>query len=333
MSSDLPPSSPEPPLKPQPIKEQPPYPSRPSRLTSQEVLAELGLLLKDVVILVLQGLSRLLAQVAKWVETPPKPASDAAQGVSNTVQTVGQDIWKNWRSLLQPLRRALPDSVNRQLADDRLLLAAIAAALLTMLWLGSAILSPKPATPNVATTPTKPAPTISQKPVPAKPSPTAAKPSDTSQTSPSRKPFLKQKEQPEKATRPSAQSDLAQSAPNPVPSPLVPSRSLKLTPEQKLIARIQEQAEEVTNQYSTGLIQAIQANFRDSRLIVKLGSAWYGLTPSQQNQLASELRQRAQELDFSKLEIADSQGTLLARSPVVGTEMIILKRETQLKAS
>jgi ABC-type molybdenum transport system ATPase subunit/photorepair protein PhrA len=52
----------------------------------------------------------------------------------------------------------------------------------------------------------------------------------------------------------------------------------------------------------------------------------YELSGDRQNKLADEMLKRAQELDFSKLEITDIQGTLLARSPVVGPNMIILQR-------
>jgi hypothetical protein len=76
----------------------------------------------------------------------------------------------------------------------------------------------------------------------------------------------------------------------------------------------------------SGLIQSVQANFRVSRLTVKVGDGWYELSEPQQDNLANEMLRRAQELNFSKLEITDPEATLLARSPVVGTEMVILQR-------
>ena len=38
-------------------------------------------------------------------------------------------------------------------------------------------------------------------------------------------------------------------------------------------------------------------------------------------------KQTVSDFDFSKVEITDSEGTLVARSPVVGTDMVILKRQ------
>ena len=101
----------------------------------------------------------------------------------------------------------------------------------------------------------------------------------------------------------------------------------ELTPEQSLIAAIQQQVADITERYGNGVIQSVEANFLGSRLMVKMSDRWYELKESQQNNLADEILQRSRELDFSKLEISDLKGTLLARSPVVGSNMVILKRQ------
>lgn len=100
-----------------------------------------------------------------------------------------------------------------------------------------------------------------------------------------------------------------------------------LTPEQSLIAGIQNQVAEITNQYGDGLIQSIQANFDASRLVVTVNNGWYDIQEPQQNKLADDILRRANDLDFSKLQIVDLKGTVIARSPVVGTSMVILKRQ------
>jgi hypothetical protein len=101
----------------------------------------------------------------------------------------------------------------------------------------------------------------------------------------------------------------------------------QLTPEQSLIAAIQKQVADITELYGKGLIQSIEANFLTSRLIVKVSNGWYELKESQQNNLADEVLHRSGELDFIKLELVDPKGTLLARNPVVGSHMVILKRQ------
>jgi hypothetical protein len=108
--------------------------------------------------------------------------------------------------------------------------------------------------------------------------------------------------------------------PEPLPTP-------ELTPEQSLIVSIQQQVAQITDRYGSGLIRSIEANFLGSRLIVKVSDGWYDLNESQQNKLADEMLRRSRELDFSKLEITDLKGSLLARSPVVGPNMVILKRQ------
>ncbi len=100
----------------------------------------------------------------------------------------------------------------------------------------------------------------------------------------------------------------------------------QLTPEQRLIASIQQDISSATTEYAEGLIQSIQANFRGSLLVVKITDEWYNLSDSRQEKLAKNMRQRAKELDFSRLEITDPRGNLLARSAVVGEDMIILNR-------
>lgn len=102
---------------------------------------------------------------------------------------------------------------------------------------------------------------------------------------------------------------------------------LKLTPEQSLIAAIQKQVAEITNQYAQGLIKSIEANFPSSRLIIQVGDGWYQLSEKQQNQLSQEMLRRSQQLDFSELALQDTEGNLIARNPVVGENMVIFLRE------
>jgi hypothetical protein len=113
----------------------------------------------------------------------------------------------------------------------------------------------------------------------------------------------------------------------PQPVEVAPSPQPELTPEQSLVASIQQQVAELSDRYGKGLIQSIEANFLASRLIVKVSDGWYTLEESQQDKLADDILRRSREMDFSKLEITDLEGTLLARNPVVGTNMVILKRQ------
>jgi len=219
-------------------------------------------------------------------------------------RTLWRQLRQSWRGVLRQLRDRLPASINRTWSDQALTGAIVGMAVL-LLWTTSTLLPDQPQPTTIATSPAEkvapsPAPTPTPTPLP---------------------PLVKAPEAPPVEISPSPV------APSPLPPPL------KLTPEQTLIARIQNQVGAISNQYANGLVQSIQANFRSSRLLVYVSDGWYGLSRSQQDQLAGELLSRTQKLDFSKLELIDGAGTLLARSPVVGAEMIILKRANKATAA
>ncbi len=114
----------------------------------------------------------------------------------------------------------------------------------------------------------------------------------------------------------------------PVTQPVVetPPPPPPLTPEQNLVATIEEQVMEISDRFASGLIQSIQVDFDYSNLTIKVSDDWYTLPANQQDQLANRMLERSGDLDFTHLEITDSQGKLLARNPVVGNQMVIFKR-------
>ncbi|AKG20605.1 hypothetical protein [Calothrix sp. 336/3] len=112
-----------------------------------------------------------------------------------------------------------------------------------------------------------------------------------------------------------------------LPAPIAKEEKIEITPEQKLIAAIEKQIVEISDGFPVaGLIKSIQADFAGSSLTVKISSDWYTFKPSQQDELAAKILRRAQELDFTHLEITDIADKLIARNPVVGNQMIIFKR-------
>ena len=56
---------------------------------------------------------------------------------------------------------------------------------------------------------------------------------------------------------------------------------------------------EISDRYADGLIQSIQANFRGSRLTIKVAQDWYNLNQLQQDTLAARMLEWARELDFN----------------------------------
>lgn len=227
----------------------------------------------------------------KVASVAAQPAVSAATpSIQERLRLLALRFQSWWQAALPKIRSFLPASVNQKLPDWGLT-TAIATLVIFLLWAPFALVQEKPAPVPVPVAESPPAPTIEPSPEPAI-------------------------ETPAELVAPES----------PAPVEIAPPPEPVLTPEQNLIAGIQNQVAQITSQYADGLIQSIQANFQVSFLIVKVSDGWYNLDESKQNKLANDMLSRSQELDFSKLEIKDSQGTVVARSPVVGSNMIILKR-------
>ncbi|WP_088892006.1 hypothetical protein [Leptolyngbya ohadii] len=96
-----------------------------------------------------------------------------------------------------------------------------------------------------------------------------------------------------------------------------------LTPE-KLI-RIEEKLAQVAEPYGESLIASVKPGERQ-HLKLTLDDHWFILPADSQDRLAKELWQRSRQLDYDQLEILDLENQRIARSPVVGEQMLILKR-------
>lgn len=229
--------------------------------------------------------------------TPPTPKASTAKSPPKA-QT--ESIWRRlfvlvttflvwYRNAVGKVRTRLPQSVNQKLPNDTILSGALAALFIFLFW-STSVLSPgKPA--EVVTVP------------PAEvPAPELTAPVEITA--------------PPELTAPSPSQ----------PVEIVPPPPPVLTPEQSLIAAIQKQVSEIVSDYAGGLIQSIQANFQTSLLTVKVTDDWYTFDVAKQDRVANDMWNRAQELDFTKLQITDAEGKLLARNPVVGSNMVILKR-------
>ncbi len=278
--------------------------------------------LKEQTIKTLKATIRSLESLVSRLEA--KPVASSPKG--------GKAPWRQiqeiWGAVLGLTRSLLPRSLRR--LSDVPLSGAIAAVFLLTLWTTSSFVFSKSPTqiataPDNQAAPVKP-PDSPENRVPNDP-PVVKLPPDIAPDPRPKQPLLTP---PEKAPDVTS-AETTKPIPSPIITPTPAPPPLKLTPEQTLIARIQDQVAEVSNHYVNGLIQSVQANFRSSLLTVKVGDDWYTLEQAQQNKLANEMLKRAQQLNFVKLELTDSESSLLARSPVVGSEMVILKRTTSQK--
>ncbi|MEH2412145.1 hypothetical protein [Nostoc sp.] len=256
---------------------------------------------KAKTIQLLQGTIGVLETTVEKLETAPVPGTKEKLSFFQQLQL-------RWGGLLRTIRLFLPSNLSTKLSDTALT-GIVTGIAVILVWTTTTVFTGKPT--EVATVPPV-------EKIPA-PTPTIITPPES----------VVPKPQPPEEITPPPEVQTTPPTPEPVPIPTpTPTPRIELTPEQALIAAIENQVAEISDRIASGLIKSIQANFRTSNLTVKINDDWYTLKESQQDKLAAEILQRSQELDFTHLEIIDSQNRLIARNPVVGTEIVIFKRQT-----
>ena len=104
---------------------------------------------------------------------------------------------------------------------------------------------------------------------------------------------------------------------------------VKLTPEQNLIAALAEKLLQLSQNYQEDIVLSIEPNIANNILIVRITDDWYQLETTEQDEIVADIFTRSQKLEFIKLEIKDQNDNLVARSPVVGQNMIIFRRDSE----
>ena len=104
---------------------------------------------------------------------------------------------------------------------------------------------------------------------------------------------------------------------------------LELTPEQNLVAVIKTKMTKLIQDYPTELIDSTQVNLPQNSLLVNVTDEWYELNESRQNKVANEMLKCSRQLSFQQLELKDNTGTLVARNPVIGEQIIILQNNRE----
>lgn len=233
------------------------------------------------------------------------------------------------RQVLRPVRALLPAGINRQFSDWGLT-GAIAGLLLVILLTTTRLMLPEPAEqiaelpPATATEITENPPQDAEIPPPGQqtestPEKIPATPTETAELPPELPPETRTE------TTEASEPAIGESEPE-LFDDYIPEEIVPLTPEQTLVASVENQVNQLNRDYAQELIKSIKVDFQRSFLQVQLNDVWYNLTTSQQDKLASKLLAKVKGLDFSILEIRDGAENLLARSPVVGSQMIILRR-------
>jgi hypothetical protein len=261
---------------------------------------------------------KTIAAIPADAKTKFNTQKEKIQPTLNKVQPLWQKVvlpfWTNvvvpnWGKLLDFLRQRLPVELKNTLTN-RFLTIGIAVVLWLVLWLWGAI------TPDRSVAQQKPVrrPTVATRPA-SPPKPTYSTP----RTAPSIAP-----QSPSAPVKVVPKEPVAITPPpsSPSPVPVTPPK-----PEIDLAA-IQTQLESAIERQGDGLLKSVQAPEKFQRLQIGFSREWYGLAKDEQDQLAQTMAQQSEKLKFSKFELRDDQNALVARSPIVGNEVIILKRSS-----
>lgn len=262
---------------------------------------------KIAIIQFLRGTIGILENTVVKLETEAPPTTEKKPNLLARVLLT-------WDKFLQTFRLFLPSKVANNVSDSTLT-AIFAICAVVIVGVTATFLTPKPT--QVATIPPD---------IPLVAEVTTSEP--TPEPIPEPTPEPTSEPTPEPTPEP-----IPETTPTPEPEP----EPVQLTPEQALIAAIEQQLAEITvitvqtkedENIAINLIKSIQANFRTSDLTITISDNWYTLEPSQQQQLAADILKRSQELDFTHLQLVDAENKLIARSPVVGSEMIIFSKHS-----
>jgi hypothetical protein len=285
--------------------------------------------LRVLVSLLTNGLNLLETNAPEQASAAPTVAglAEKADPVVQKAKPILAQLWQLWLKLLAWLRSVAPANWQRQLNSltDNVLTAIMVGILLLVFWFWGLITPDQPpATRKVANRPPEvsrsarpkvtPTPQVASKPV-------RTAPSIAPSTAPSVAPSVAATPRPIPKPSPVV-------SPKPSPSQITSSSPIAAKPstEQTRLADLRTKFSKVANAYGDGLVQDVTLNPTTSRLRVQLKDKWYDLNASQQDQLAQGLLNSSASADFSKLELADTKNRLVARSPVVGSDVVILRR-------
>jgi hypothetical protein len=225
-----------------------------------------------------------------------------------------------WMKGLGLLRQRLPENLAKELTD-RFMTIAIVGAIVVVYWFFSSLGAGKP---TVAKQPAIPRPSAT---------PLAQRPMRkiTPQPSPTTAPVIKPTPKPAVIAASPKPSPVAIASPKPSPAatPAEPPKAIASNPAIPTVdlAAIQTQLSSAIAGIGDNLIDSVQAQEATHKLSIALGETWSGLSAFDQTQAAQTLLERSQQLEFKKFELRNKSGELIARSPLIGTDVIILKRQ------
>jgi hypothetical protein len=231
----------------------------------------------------------------------------------------------NWNKGIKLLKQRLP--VNLQELTERFLTVAVITTFVVIYWFFSSLTSGKPAVAKQ--------PPVSAKPVLTRPTPQRMTQRPMAQPSVAPVPSIKPMAQPSMAPVTTVKPTVVAKPMAPVAEPKVitvpPAAVAKpvVVPTPSIdLADIQAELSSEVADLGEGLVDSVKTANANRQLKVALGSGWDSLSGAEQQEVAQKLWGRSQKLDFKKIELFNGNNTLVARSPVVGTKVIMLQKST-----
>jgi hypothetical protein len=228
----------------------------------------------------------------------------------------------NWNKGIKLLKQRLP--ANLQELTERFLTVAVITTFLVIYWFFSSLTSGKPAAAKQ--------PAVSSKPVLTRPAPQRVTQRPIAQPSIAPAPIIKPTVQPSVAPVPTVRPTVAAkpiapaAQPMVAPTPPVAATKPVAVPSPSVdLANIQAQLTSEVASVGEGLVTSVKTADTNRTLQISVGSAWDALNMADRQTVAQKLWGRSQKLDFKKFELLDNSNTLVARSPVVGSNVIILQ--------
>jgi hypothetical protein len=235
----------------------------------------------------------------------------------------------NWNKGIRLLKQQLP--ANLQELTERFLTVAVITTLLVIYWFFSSLTSSKPAV-------AKP-PAVSSKPVLTRPVPQRVTQRPIAQPSVAPAPSIRPTVQPSVAPVPAVKPTVVAKPIAPVlpkvatEPPTLAAKPLAVPTPSIDLADIQDQLTSDVATMGKDLVVSIKTANTNRTLQVSVGPVWDALSVVDRQKVAQKLWERSQKLDFKKFELLNSSNILVARSPVIGANVIILQAPTLNRAT
>jgi hypothetical protein len=98
----------------------------------------------------------------------------------------------------------------------------------------------------------------------------------------------------------------------------------QVNPETELVQAVQSKLQAVASKYPAGLISNLKLTPERQLATIVVSNQWFNLPLAQRQHAAQSLWLQAVDYKMAKLEVRSTDDRLLARSPVVGGEAIVL---------